>query len=162
MFKCRPNSLFFLWRALWHLGIIIPRQIIVLSYIQSTFLLNLCNIQRRNRQPRLLLHIILYLLISRPFPEIGHIHILQRELYPHFLGVDFSLGKQNNRLNVPRACNKDAQPMTYSLSLVWLWFDLWSALCYDTHRYLQLYHSFNFSDRFSERKTGRIKPPNLL
>lgn len=48
----------------------------------------------------MLQHIRLDLFISRALLEAGHIHIFQRELHPHLLRVDFSLGKQNNRLNV--------------------------------------------------------------
>ena len=46
----------------------------------------------------MLQHIRLDLFISRALLEAGHIHIFQRELHPHLLRVDFSLGKQNNRL----------------------------------------------------------------
>ena len=46
----------------------------------------------------MLQHIRLDLFISRVLLEAGHIHIFQRELHPHLLRVDFSLGKQNNRL----------------------------------------------------------------
>ena len=49
-------------------------------------------------------NIRLDLFISRALLEAGHIHILQRELHPYFLRVDFSLGKQDNRLNMPRIC----------------------------------------------------------
>ena len=49
-------------------------------------------------KPCLFQHIRLDLLIGRVILEPGHIHVLQRELHTHFLGVDFALGKQD-RIN---------------------------------------------------------------
>ena len=49
----------------------------------------------------MLQHICLDLVIRRSLLKARHIHALQREVHPHFLRVDFSLGKQDNRLHMP-------------------------------------------------------------
>ena len=63
----------------------------------------------------MLQHIRLDLFISRALLEAGHIHIFQRELHPHLLRVDFSLGKQNNRLNL-RIAREKTVPLPQELT----------------------------------------------
>lgn len=64
MSKCLHNCIFLLRCTLWLSRILWFCQIEVLTNIQTTFLLNLCNIQWRNLQSCLLQYISLYLLIS--------------------------------------------------------------------------------------------------
>ena len=89
------------------------------------------------------------------------------------LGFRLSLGFKNDAIVPYRTCTNgilhlDAPAIEkirfawHRRAFDWLQFDLKSALCYGIHRYLPLYHSFAFSDRLSEIKMGRRKPPNLL
>lgn len=102
MLQCLHNRRFLFRRALRHFGIFLLRQIIVLPNIQPTFPLDLGDVQRRYLQTGMLQHIRFNLLIGRTLLEPGHIHVLQRKLHTHFLRVDFSLGKQDNRLHMVR------------------------------------------------------------
>ena len=106
MLQCLHNRRFLFRRALRHFGIFLLRQIIVLPNIQPTFPLDLGDVQRRYLQASMFQHIRFDLLIGRTLLEPGHIHVLQRKLHTHFLRVDFSLGKQDNRLGVSMEWSK--------------------------------------------------------
>ena len=49
----------------------------------------------------MLQYIVLDLGVSCPILKFGHIHIFQRELNPNLFRVDRTLGKQDNRLDMP-------------------------------------------------------------
>ena len=49
----------------------------------------------------MLQHIVFDLGAGCPILKFGHIHIFQRELNPNLFRVDLTLGKQDNRLNMP-------------------------------------------------------------
>lgn len=68
----------------------------------AIFLLNLDNVEGRNLHPSLLQYTFFDLPLCGVILEPIHIHILQRELHTNLFGVDFSLGKQDNRLNMHR------------------------------------------------------------
>ena len=54
----------------------------------------------------MLQHIVLDLGVGCPILKFGHIHIFQRELNPNLFRVDLTLGKQDNRLAMPRPREK--------------------------------------------------------
>ena len=66
---------------------------VVLSYLQTAFLLDLRDIQGRNLQPSLFQHAGFDFRISRTLLQSGGVHALQGELYTDFFGVDLALGK---------------------------------------------------------------------
>ena len=100
MLQCLHNCrLFFRW-TLRYFGIFLLWQVIILPHIQPALALYLWDVEGRHLQSRMLQHIRFDLLIGCALLEPGHIHILQRELHPHFLRVDFSLGKQDDCLDV--------------------------------------------------------------
>lgn len=66
----------------------------------AIFVFDLSDIQRRNLQPGLLQHTLFDISICSVILEPGYIHILQRELHTDLLGVDFTLGKQDDRFDV--------------------------------------------------------------
>ena len=74
--------------------------VVVLPYLQTTFLLDLRDIQGRYFQPGLFQHTGLDFRISRTFLQSGGVHALQRELYTDFFGVDLALGKCNYTFDV--------------------------------------------------------------
>ena len=69
---------------------------VVLSYLQTAFLLDLRDIQGRYLQPSLFQHAGFDFRISRTLLQSGGVHALQRELYTDFFGVDLTLGKCND------------------------------------------------------------------
>ena len=69
---------------------------VVLSYLQTAFLLDLRDIQGRNLQPSLFQHTGLDFRIGRTLLQSGGVHALQGELYTDFFGVDLTLGKCND------------------------------------------------------------------
>ena len=57
----------------------------------------------------MLQHIVFDLRVGCPILKLRHIHILQRELHPYFLRVDFSLGKHDNYLHMARLLQIDVK-----------------------------------------------------
>ena len=96
------DCVLFFRRTLELSGIFRFWQVIVLADFQPTFSFYLGDIKIGNFQPGMFQHILLDLRIGCSILEFGHIHIFQRELNPNLFRVDFSLGKQDNRLGVPR------------------------------------------------------------
>ena len=84
------------------LGIFGLGLMVVFPYLQTTFLLDLRDIQGRYLQPGLFQHTSLDFGIGRTFLQSGGVHALQRELYTDFFGVDLALGKCNYTLHVCR------------------------------------------------------------
>ena len=96
MLQSLHNRILFLLRTLRLLCIFGLRLVVVLSYLQTAFLLDLRDIQGRNLQPSLFQHTGLDFRIGRTFLQSGGVHALQRELYTDFFGVDLTLGKCND------------------------------------------------------------------
>ena len=96
------DCVLFFRRTLELSGIFRFWQVIVLADFQPTFSFYLGDIKIGNFQPGMFQHILLDLRIGCSILEFGHIHIFQRELNPNLFRVDFSLGKQDNRLGVAR------------------------------------------------------------
>ena len=69
---------------------------VVLSYLQTAFLLNLRDIQGRYPQSSLFQHAGFDFRIGRTFLQSRCIQTLQGELYTDFFGVDLTLGKRND------------------------------------------------------------------
>ena len=78
------------------------RLVMVLSYLQTAFLLNLRDIQGRYLQSSLFQHAGFDFRIGRAFLQSGSVHALQGELYTDFFGVDLTLGKCNDAFDMKR------------------------------------------------------------
>ena len=102
MLQCFHNRILFLLRTLGLLRIFGLRLMVVLSYLQTAFLLNLRDIQGRYPQSSLFQYTSLDFRIGRAFLQSGGVHALQRELYTDFFGVDLTLGKRNDTFHMCR------------------------------------------------------------
>ena len=102
MLQSLHNRILFLLRTLRLLCIFGLRLVVVLSYLQTAFLLNLRDIQGRYLQPSLFQHAGFDFRISRAFLQSGGVHALQGELYTDFFGVDLTLGKCNYTFDMCR------------------------------------------------------------
>ena len=102
MLQCFHNRILFFLRTLGLLCIFGLRLVVVLSYLQTTFLLDLRDIQGRYFQPGLFQHTGFDFGIGRTFLQSGGVHALQGELYTDFFGVDLTLGKCNDTFDMCR------------------------------------------------------------
>ena len=96
--QCFRNCRFLFQRAFRLSGIFRLWLVVVLPFNNAMLLFDLSDVERGNLQASLLQHTFFNLTVCGIFLEAGHIHIFQRELHPHLLRVDFSLGKQHHRL----------------------------------------------------------------
>ena len=95
------DRFFFLLRSLRRPAVLTFRKIIILPLYDSTFSLGLRNIQVCHMETILFLNPILDLLICSPLLKPGHIHVFEREFNSDILTRYVSLGKSDNRLDVP-------------------------------------------------------------
>ena len=100
MLQCFHNCIFFLLRTLRLLCIFGRRLMVVLSYLQTAFLLNLRDIQGRYPQSSLFQHAGFDFRISRTLLQSRCIQTLQGELYTDFFRVDLTLGKCNDTFDM--------------------------------------------------------------
>ena len=98
--QCLYDRIRFLLRTLRLLCIFGLRLVVVLSYLQTAFLLDLRDIQGRYLQSSLFQHAGFDFRIGCAFLQSGGVHALQRELYTNFFGVDLTLGKRNDTFHM--------------------------------------------------------------
>lgn len=102
MLQSLHNRILFLLRTLRLLCIFGLRLVVVLSYLQTAFLLDLRDIQGRYLQPSLFQHAGFDFGIGRTFLQSRCIQTLQGKLYTDFFGVDLTLGKCNDAFHMCR------------------------------------------------------------
>ena len=118
MLQSLHNRILFLLRTLGLLCIFGFSLVVVLPYLQPALLLDLRDIQRRHFQPGLFQHTGLDFGISRTFLQSRGVHVLQRELYTDFFGVDLALGKCNYTLHMARHLRIDVIIVHFSSSFL--------------------------------------------
>ena len=93
--------LFLLLWSIWRPAVLTLCQIIILPFDDTALPLCLRDIQMRHMEAVLLLYPRLDLLICSALLKPGHVHVFEREFHSDILTRYVSLGKLDNRLNMP-------------------------------------------------------------
>ena len=109
-------------------------QIMILSSLNTTLFLYLCNIKWRHLKTKFIKDILLNLSICRLAAKFSQIHIFQGKIYLYFseiILVDHALGKKNNRLNAWHSTSKIVPPFRFHSSIIYtIAFYKWLILFY--------------------------------
>ena len=117
MLQCFHNRILFFLRTLRLLRIFIFRFMVILSLDDAVLLLHLCDIEIRNLELIVLLHIIPNLIVSCFAFRSSHIQLVHADI--HFnMPLDIEFGQKENRFDMARHLQIDVIIVHFS---GWFW-----------------------------------------